>query len=87
MHAKSELIRDDIITEATPIEHVLTVPAIWTAEACRKMQKAIAIAIDQSQFGTIDGLFLVSEPEAAATYVLYSCPPENVSLFSEYFMG
>jgi len=37
------------------------------------MQKAMTTAIQQAQFGTIENLFLVSEPEAAATYVLSQC--------------
>jgi hypothetical protein len=70
IHTKTELKRENHISDATPIEHILTVPAIWTADACRKMQKAMAVAIEQAQFGTAQNLFLVSEPEAAATYVL-----------------
>jgi hypothetical protein len=78
MHAKIQLRREHGISEAAPIEHVLTVPAIWSAEACRKMQKAMATAIKQANFGTVENLFLVSEPEAAATYVLSQYNAVNV---------
>ncbi len=76
-HGKAQLKEEGVISDATPIEHVLTVPAIWTADACRKMQKAIAFAIEQAKFGTVEDLFLVSEPEAAATYVLGQCKRGN----------
>jgi molecular chaperone DnaK (HSP70) len=77
MHAKAQLKEEGFISDATPIEHVLTVPAIWTADACRKMQKAMTVAIEQAKFGTVEDLFLVSEPEAAATYVLGQCKKGN----------
>lgn len=76
-HTKTQLEKEEGLLDATLIEHVLTVPAIWTADACRKMQRAMAIAIEQSNLGTVDNLFLVSEPEAAATYVLSQCKRGN----------
>lgn len=69
-HAKSQMRKNHGITESNPVEHVLCVPAIWEAEACQRMQNALQKAIGDTGFGTIDGLFLVSEPEAAATRVL-----------------
>jgi len=90
MHAKAQLKEECVISDATPIEHVLTVPAIWTAEACRKMQKAMTAAIEQAKFGTVEDLFLVSEPEAAATYVLGQCKKGNaisVSTIDTFLLG
>ncbi|KAE9363645.1 hypothetical protein N431DRAFT_422567 [Stipitochalara longipes BDJ] len=85
-HTKAQLKEEGIISDATPIEHVLTVPAIWTADACRKMQRAMAIAIEQAKFGAVDNLFLVSEPEAAAAYVLSQCSKGNAITHGEAFL-
>lgn len=58
-------------------EIVLCVPAIWTQKACRDMQSCMALAMQRAQFdgvdvrqNSIENLFIVSEPEAAAAYVL-----------------
>ncbi|OIW35554.1 hypothetical protein CONLIGDRAFT_710725 [Coniochaeta ligniaria NRRL 30616] len=58
-------------------EIVLCVPAIWSQKACRDMQTAMARAMGQAKFegvdvqnNSIENLFIVSEPEAAAAYVL-----------------
>ncbi len=55
----------------------MCVPAIWEQAACRGMQTAMATALKQAQFtrvrvenNSIENLFIVSEPEAAAAYVL-----------------
>ncbi|KAM3084866.1 hypothetical protein ACMFMG_003312 [Clarireedia jacksonii] len=69
-HSKNELLKLGWNPEMQPIEHVLCVPVIWSASACRKMQRAMKIAIQNSPFGSVQDLFLVSEPEAAAAYVL-----------------
>lgn len=70
-HTHSRLVEDGY-TEESKVEFVLCVPAIWKARACRKMQAAMTSAIRESGFGklqngSIDNLFIVSEPEAAAT--------------------
>jgi hypothetical protein len=59
------------------LETILCVPAIWSQKACRDMQTAMAIAMGQAGFpgvdvedNNIDNLFIVSEPEAAAAFVL-----------------
>jgi hypothetical protein len=85
MHTKAQLKEEGVISDATPIEHVLTVPAIWTADACRKMQRAMAVAIEQAKFGAVENLFLVSEPEAAATYVLSQCKKGNAITVRSYW--
>jgi hypothetical protein len=74
-HTKAQLIRSHGFHDACSIEFVLCVPAIWTQKACRKMQIAMATAISRSGLGkvdsgSVDNLFIVSEPEAAAACVL-----------------
>ncbi|KAH8194146.1 hypothetical protein TruAng_011693 [Truncatella angustata] len=75
-HVKSELIAQDSYKECA-FEVVLCIPAIWTPKACREMQTALALAFTHADFdqvtteqNSINGLFLVSEPEAAAAWVL-----------------
>ncbi|KAF7957362.1 hypothetical protein EAE96_002947 [Botrytis aclada] len=70
LHAKRYLKDILRLKDTTIVEHVLCVPVIWSPGACRKMQKAMEIAIQKSDLGSINNLFLVSEPEAAAAYVL-----------------
>ncbi|KAF2181357.1 hypothetical protein K469DRAFT_713791 [Zopfia rhizophila CBS 207.26] len=75
-HTKSEL-RTRGFDDSYPVELVMCVPAIWSQKACRDMQTAMAKAMQQAQFqgvdiqnNSIENLFIVSEPEAAAAYVL-----------------
>lgn len=70
LHTKDQLKIHHGVTDATLIEHVLCVPVIWRSQALRKMQYAMEKAVRQSGFGTTEALFLVSEPEAAATYTV-----------------
>jgi molecular chaperone DnaK (HSP70) len=58
-------------------EIVLSVPAIWKEKACRDMQSCLAEAMQRANFQNVDiqnnsieNLFIVSEPEAAAAYML-----------------
>lgn len=74
-HTRVQLIRSHGFHDSCSIEFVLCVPAIWTRKACRKMQIAVAAAISRSGLGkvdngSVDNLFIVSEPEAAAACVL-----------------
>jgi hypothetical protein len=74
-HAKSQMAVNYQYNEACPVEFVLTVPAMWTEKARRVMQNAMTRALRDSRFikgalYDIDNLFIVTEPEAAATYVL-----------------
>ncbi|PMD44863.1 hypothetical protein L207DRAFT_240865 [Hyaloscypha variabilis F] len=85
-HVKNELNRDYGFSKTCPVEFVLCVPSTWTPKAGRIMQKSLEIAIRESGFGnlendSIDNLFIVSEPEAAAAYLLASTTafsPEEV---------
>ncbi|KAF5674771.1 Hsp70 chaperone protein [Fusarium circinatum] len=58
-------------------EMILCVPARWTQKACRDMQACLAVAMKRANFTradlqnkSIDNLFIVSEPEAAAAHML-----------------
>ncbi|KAG5655397.1 hypothetical protein KAF25_006900 [Fusarium avenaceum] len=58
-------------------EIVLCVPAIWTQKACRDMQGCLTEAMARANFrgvdvqnNSIENLFIVSEPEAAAAYMI-----------------
>ena len=74
-HVKEELSEEHEFTDDCAIEFVLCVPAIWAQKACRTMQSAMGSAMFKSGFrgsenGIVENLFIVSEPEAAAAYVL-----------------
>ncbi|KAL2141237.1 hypothetical protein VTI28DRAFT_2650 [Corynascus sepedonium] len=75
-HAKAEL-ENAGFDDSYKLETILCVPAIWSQKACRDMQTAMAKAMGQAGFpgvdiqnNNIDNLFIVSEPEAAAAFVL-----------------
>jgi len=75
-HAKFEIRRAGF-DESYKTEVVLCVPAIWSQKALRDMQGALGKAMTLAGFpgvdsdnNTIDNLFIVSEPEAAAAFVL-----------------
>ncbi|KAK4442553.1 hypothetical protein QBC34DRAFT_23733 [Podospora aff. communis PSN243] len=75
-HAKTE-IQNAGYDESYKREMVMCVPAIWTQKACRDMQSAMAKAMMLAGFPGVDAedniienLFIVSEPEAAAAFVL-----------------
>jgi hypothetical protein len=75
-HAKSELASAGF-DDSYKIEPILCVPAIWSQKACRDMHTAMAKAMGLAGFqgvdvqnNSIDNLFIVSEPEAAAAFAL-----------------
>ncbi|KAK5062683.1 hypothetical protein LTR84_004756 [Exophiala bonariae] len=74
-HTKSQLEQSHALREDSSIELVLCVPTLWSEKACRTMQIAIARALEASTLakteqGSVDNLFLVTEPEAAAAFAL-----------------
>jgi hypothetical protein len=76
-HTKQQLIDIEGLTNEDTVSFAITVPAIWSSESSRVMQSAMEVAMKATSFGTlthgsIDNLFIVSEPEAAATYLLGS---------------
>jgi len=71
LHTKVELLKKGF-SDSDSVEHVLCVPNVWSSKACRTMQRAMETAICRSGLGTLDNLFIVAEPEAAATFVLHN---------------
>ncbi|SPO06110.1 related to hsp70 protein [Cephalotrichum gorgonifer] len=76
-HTKAQLEEEITYDETYRTEVVISVPTIWTQRACRVMQTAMGKAIQRAAFKGVDvqnssikNLFIVSEPEAAAAYVL-----------------
>ena len=74
-HTKKKLIESDGYCDSSSVELVLCIPAVWKAEAIRQMEIALTTAVANSglgklQHGSIDNLFIVSEPEGAAAWVL-----------------
>jgi hypothetical protein len=69
-HTRRQLIKHEELTDQCSISFVLTVPLIWDASSLRILQTAMEAAIRETKFGSVDNLFIISEPEAAATYLL-----------------
>ncbi|KAF5704611.1 Hsp70 chaperone protein [Fusarium mundagurra] len=75
-HTRSQLRRQGF-DDSYEKEMILCVPAIWTQKACRDMQACLAVAMKRANFTradlqnkSVDNLFIVSEPEAAAAHML-----------------
>ncbi|KAF4957458.1 hypothetical protein FGADI_3094 [Fusarium gaditjirri] len=75
-YTQSELLRQGF-DDSYEREMVLCVPTMWTQKACRDMQACLAVAMKRANFTrtdlqnkSIDNLFIVSEPEAAAAHML-----------------
>ncbi|KAL2068408.1 hypothetical protein VTL71DRAFT_16506 [Oculimacula yallundae] len=69
-HTKQQLIELEGFTEDCQISFSLTVPTIWSVRSSRILQASMQEAINIAQFGSLSSLFIVSEPEAAATFLL-----------------
>lgn len=90
-HAKCVLRRDAGLQDDTDLEFVLCVPVSWSESACRTMHDAMARAIQNCELGNIaqdviSDLFIVSEPEAAAQFVLASLGEKDRLLKDEVFI-
>lgn len=88
IHTKAELQGLKLINDNTAIELVLSVPAVWPSKACRIMQTAMLEAVRRSGLGTwtndtLDNLFIISEPEAAAACVLAE---DNNDIYVSYML-
>lgn len=84
-HTKEQLKHLHRFTDQTPVDFVMTVPTVWSPEASRVLQTSVKAAIQATAFGkpwgtTADNVFLISEPEAAATFLLESS--EDISVRS-----
>jgi molecular chaperone DnaK (HSP70) len=68
----------DQVVKSTPLEFVVTVPAIWSDLAKEKTklacQKAAGLSATKSQ------IHLISEPEAAAIYALHGLDPHGLMI-------
>lgn len=53
--------------ESTPIEAILTVPAVWSDKA----KSDTLLCAHRAGFGPIDKIRLIAEPEAAAVYTFH----------------
>lgn len=66
------------IVKSTPLEFVVTVPAIWSDLAKDKTKKACQAAVNVSSSKPL--VHLVSEPEAAAIYALHGLDPHGLKV-------
>ena len=74
-HSKQQLIEREGYTHECPVAFSLTLPSVWSAQSSRVLQAAVLAAIKATEFGALvngclENVFLVSEPEAAATFLL-----------------
>ncbi|KAI4098185.1 MAG: hypothetical protein LQ339_006563 [Xanthoria mediterranea] len=61
---------------STPVEYVITVPAVWSDRA----QASTRRCAEQAGMGTGSSLHIISEPEAAAMYALDAMDPHNIKV-------
>ena len=61
---------------STPIEYVITAPAVWSGDAQAKTRACA----EKAGMGLGSALHIVSEPEAAATYTLDAMDPYNIKV-------
>ena len=74
-HTKNQLSLLHGFSNQCPVQFVLTVPTIWSPQSSRILQAAMQDALRATEFGieskgAIENLFIISEPEAAATYII-----------------
>jgi hypothetical protein len=87
-HTKEQLQLLHGFTHGTPVDFIMTVPTVWSPEASRVLQTAVKAAIYATSLGkpggtTADNLFLISEPETAATFLLENSENISVSIISK----
>jgi hypothetical protein len=85
-HTKSQLIKYHNFDESIPVEFVVCVPVAWEGPAWHKMQTAVTQAVKRAAFSelsnsSVQNMFMVSEPEAAAASVLSDSSSVEVSLY------
>jgi hypothetical protein len=88
-HTKSQLIRYHNFDETIPVEFVVCVPVAWKNLAWRKMHTAVTQAVKKAAFSelsksSVQDMFMVSEPEAAAASVLSASSSVEVSFQSSF---
>ncbi|KAJ0385635.1 hypothetical protein COL922a_005960 [Colletotrichum nupharicola] len=77
MYTLREKLGDQVVT-TTPLEFVVTVPAIWSDLAKEKTKQACQKASGLSS--SKSPIHLVSEPEAAAIYALHGLDPHGLKV-------
>ena len=60
--------------QSTPIEYIITVPAVWSDSA----QARTRTCAEKAGLGVGSTLHMISEPEAAAMYALDAMDPHNL---------
>jgi hypothetical protein len=88
-HTGRQLAEHAGFTSECPVSFVITVPVIWCPNSSRIFQYAMEEAIRESGFGTlgngsIDNLFITTEPEAAATYLMENSKYMTVSALIQH---
>lgn len=85
-HAKDEIVGSKSISTT---EMVICVPVFWNQQALRDMQTCVSIAMKRVDFPGVqfsgdcmENIFMISEPEAAATRLLAGPSVIKVSKFS-----
>ncbi|TGO36697.1 hypothetical protein BHYA_0117g00210 [Botrytis hyacinthi] len=89
-HTKEQLKNLHGFSDQIPVDFVMTIPTVWSPEASRVLQTSVKTAIQATTFGnpwltTADNIFLISEPEAAATFLLESS--EDISLGETFIIA
>ncbi|ESZ92420.1 hypothetical protein SBOR_7179 [Sclerotinia borealis F-4128] len=89
-HTKEQLKLLRGFTDQTTVDFVMTVPTVWSPEASRVLQTSVKAAILATTFGTpggttADNIFIISEPEAAATFLLENS--EDISLGETFIIA
>lgn len=77
MYTLREKLGDGVLKN-TPLEFIVTVPAIWSDLAKDKTKKACQRASGLS--ATTAPIHLISEPEAAAIYALHGLDPHGLKV-------
>ncbi|KAL8974351.1 MAG: hypothetical protein Q9197_001396 [Variospora fuerteventurae] len=62
--------------DSTPVEFVVTVPAVWSDRAQASTRRCAELA----GMGTGSNLHIITEPEAAAMYALDAMDPHNIKI-------
>jgi len=70
------------VMKTTPLEFIVTVPAIWSELAKDKTRKACQLAKSLSALKAT--IHLISEPEAAAIYALHGLDPHGLKANDRY---
>lgn len=66
----------------TPIEFVLTIPAVWSESAQAKTRRCA----EKAGLGLGSALHMISEPEAAAMYALDAMDPHNIKVSDTFVL-